>query len=218
MKLPPFSKFAETATGSECVTEMLIFRSSRSQTFFKISILKNFAILEPLFNNKVADLLLRWLLLNVCGSIYFLIVDIVFIADSRTGFCSGLLWKRELNLRSIHWSCSVKKAFWEHFQILQENNCVSLCLIGLQTFWCATYEKETPTQMFSCETYKLFKNTWFEVCERLLLKPVLSLGLPFLVIYVLLANSPFTPIDTATIRSYCPVVLCEKGVPTNFAN
>ena len=91
MKLPPFSKFAETATGSECVTEMLIFRSSRSQTFFKISILKNFAILEPLFNNKVADLLLRWLLLNVCGSIYFLIVDIVFIADSRTGFCSGLL-------------------------------------------------------------------------------------------------------------------------------
>ena len=58
MKLPPFSKFAETATGSECVTEMLIFRSSRSQTFFKISILKNFAILEPLFNNKVADLLL----------------------------------------------------------------------------------------------------------------------------------------------------------------
>ena len=72
--------------------------------------------------------------------------------------------------------------------------------------------------MFSCETYKLFKNTLFEVCERLLLKPVLSLGLPFLVIYVLLANSPFTTIDTATIRSYCPLVLCEKGVPTNFAN
>ena len=46
-------------TASEFVTEMLIFRSSRSQMFFKISVLKNFAILEPLSNNKVTDLLLQ---------------------------------------------------------------------------------------------------------------------------------------------------------------
>ena len=46
---PSFGKF---------VTEMLIFRSSRSQMFFKISVLKNFAILEPFFN-KVAGLLLQ---------------------------------------------------------------------------------------------------------------------------------------------------------------
>ena len=37
--------------------------------------------------------------------------------------------------------------------------------------------------MFSCETYEIFKNIIFEVCERLFLKPVLSLGLPFLIIY-----------------------------------
>ena len=47
------------ATASEFVTEMLIFTSSRSQMFFKISVLKNFAILEPLSNNKVTDLLLQ---------------------------------------------------------------------------------------------------------------------------------------------------------------
>ena len=43
-KLPPFGK---------CVTETLIFRSSRSQIIFKIGVLINFAILEPFFN-KVA--------------------------------------------------------------------------------------------------------------------------------------------------------------------
>ena len=58
-------------TASEFVTEMLIFRNSRSQIFVKISVLKNFAILEPLSNNKVADLLLQ----NFCGSNYFLAAE-----------------------------------------------------------------------------------------------------------------------------------------------
>ena len=49
----------------------------------------------------------------------------VFIADSRTGFCSGLLWKYELNLRSSQ-SCSVKKLFLENLQIAQENTCVEV--------------------------------------------------------------------------------------------
>ena len=97
-------------TASEFVNEMLIFRSSRSQMFFKISVLKNFAILEPLSNNKVTDLLLQ----NTYGACFwifvaantFFLLNMVFIADSRTGFCSGLLWKHELNLRSSHWSCS----------------------------------------------------------------------------------------------------------------
>ena len=40
------------------------------------------------------------------------------------------------------------------------------------------------SQMFSCETYEIFKNTYFEICERLLLKPAVSLGLFFLIIYV----------------------------------
>ena len=40
-ELPPVGKF---------VTEVLIFRSSRSQMFFKIGVLQNFATLEPLSN------------------------------------------------------------------------------------------------------------------------------------------------------------------------
>ena len=99
------------ATASEFVTEMLIFTRCRSQMFFKISVLKNFAvIMEPLSNNKVTGLLLQ----NTYGSCFwifvaantFFLLNMVFIADSRTGFCSGLLWKHELNLRSSHWSCS----------------------------------------------------------------------------------------------------------------
>ena len=56
----------------------------------------------------------------------FLQLNMVFIIDSRTGFCSGLLWKQELNLRSRHWSCSVKKVFLENLQISQENTCVEV--------------------------------------------------------------------------------------------
>ena len=58
------------AAASEFVTEMLIFTRSRSQMFFEISVLKNFAvIMEPLSNNKVTENL--WcLLLNLCGSKY----------------------------------------------------------------------------------------------------------------------------------------------------
>ena len=118
------------ATASEFVTEMLIFTSSRSQMFFKISVLKNFAILEPLSNNKVAGLLLQ----NTDGGCFwifvaantFLQLNMVFTADSCTSFYSGLLWKHELNLRSSHWSCSVKMVFLENLWISQENNCVEV--------------------------------------------------------------------------------------------
>ena len=90
--------FAEDllATASKFVTEMLIFTSSRSQMFFKISVLKNFAvIMKALSNNKVTDLLLQttygdYFWIFVAANIFFLL-NMVFIADSRTGFCSGLL-------------------------------------------------------------------------------------------------------------------------------
>ena len=42
--------------------------------------------------------------------------------------------------------------------------------------------------MFSQRIYEIFKNTEFEVCERLLLKPVLSRGLPFLITYTSRSN------------------------------
>ena len=74
-------------------------------------VLKNFAvIMEPLSNNKVAEVFLQstngvcfWIF--VAANAFFLL-NMVFIGDSRTGFCSGLHWKHELNLRSSHWNCS----------------------------------------------------------------------------------------------------------------
>ena len=93
--------------------------------------------------------------------------------------------------------------------------------------------------MFPCGIYEIFKNNWFEVCERLLLKPVLSPGLPFLVTYT--SNSNWylrfrfciiiysfvcqsslqyyygtVQYCTALIRSSRPVVFRKKGVLTNF--
>ena len=120
-------------------TEMLIFRSSCSQMFFKISFLKSFAILEPLSNNEVTDLLLQntylgWFWIFVAANT-FLQLNLVFIVDSRTGFSSGLLWKHELNLRSSHWSYSVKRVILEHFaNFTGKRLCWSLFLIELQIF------------------------------------------------------------------------------------
>ena len=123
-KSSPFSKF---------VTEKLIFRSSGSQMFFKISIFKNLAILEPL-SNKVTGLLLQstyggcfWIFVV---AITFLQLNLVFIADSGTGFCSRLLWKHELKLRSSHWSCSVEKVVLRNFaNFTGKHLCWSLFLI-----------------------------------------------------------------------------------------
>ena len=106
------------------VTEVLIFRSSRSQMFFKRGALKNLSRLEPL-SNKVADLLLQ----NTYGGCFqifvvantFFQLNLVFIADSRTDFYSWVPRKHELNLRSSHWSHFVKKVFLEIWQIVQEN-------------------------------------------------------------------------------------------------
>ena len=81
---------------SEFVTEMLMFTTIRSQMFFKLSFLKNFAVtMEPLSNNKGTDLLLQ----NTYGACFyvfvaantFFLLNMVLIASSRIGFCSGLL-------------------------------------------------------------------------------------------------------------------------------
>ena len=83
---------------SKFITELLIFRSSRSQMFFKIIVLKNFAILEPLSNNKPSFTEhLQWLLLNFCGSKYF------FAAEY------GIYCRQSHRFKSSHQRCSFKK-------------------------------------------------------------------------------------------------------------
>ena len=100
--------------------------------FFKIGVVKNFAVLKPL-SNKVASLLLQktygggfWSFL-AANLKFFLQLNMVLIGDSPSGFCSGLFWRHKLKLRSSHWShCSVKNIFLENFQISQENTCVEV--------------------------------------------------------------------------------------------
>ena len=70
-------------TASECGSEILIFRSSRSQMFFKISVLKNFAILEPLSNNKVTDFLLQ----DTYGGCFDFLAGITFLQLEYGIYC-----------------------------------------------------------------------------------------------------------------------------------
>ena len=109
-EIPPFGKF---------VTEVLIFWSSRSQIFFKIPVLKNFAI----FTGK-----------NLCWPLHtffyrtptlaasgFSRQQILFSAESGIYcwqshlFLPELLWKHELNFRSSHRNYSVKKGVFRNF-------------------------------------------------------------------------------------------------------
>ena len=86
-----FAKFLRTPfltedlwmTASECGSEILIFRSSRSQMFFKISVLKNFAILEPLSNNKVTDFLLQ----DTYGGCFDFLAGITFLQLEYGIYC-----------------------------------------------------------------------------------------------------------------------------------
>ena len=91
----------------------------------------------------------------------FFQLNLVFIAKSRTGFRSGILWKYELKVRSSHWSYSVKIGVLKYFANFTEKHlCWSLFLTassGLQPF-----KKVSPTQVFSFWICKNFKDTYFE--------------------------------------------------------
>ena len=78
-------------------------------------------------------------------------------------------WRRGLECESTKTLAAtrgvlLKKLFLKIPQYSQDNACVGVSLIKLQTFRLATSLKETPTQMFSCE-YWNFKNTYFEKCK-----------------------------------------------------
>ena len=140
--------------------------------FFKISALKNFAILIGK---------------HLCWPLKAFFYRTFIVTASRLSrqqilFFQVNLVLHDLNLRSSHWDSSVKKEFLEVLQISQENTFAEFFFNrvagGLQI-----YQKEIPTQMFSWRIYKIFKNTLFEDCQRLLLKLVLSPVLPFLITY-----------------------------------
>ena len=94
----------------------------------------------------------------------------------RNLFFSNVAGWKPKNLRISHWRCSVKEVvFWKRRAGVSEpavhrsskkfkgkNLCWSLLLIKLQFWEPATLFKKAPTQVFSCEICKLFKNNYFE--------------------------------------------------------
>ena len=74
------------------------------------------------------------------------------------------LWKYVLHRDdelywSVHWRCSIKKMYLKISQISQETTYESLLnkAAGLEL-----YQKETLTQLLSCEICEIFKNAYFE--------------------------------------------------------
>ena len=108
-----FAKFLRT-TFLQNTSGRLLLNLSLRCWFSEAAVLKNFAILRPLSDNKVADLRLTPTLatsefLLQQFFFFFLQLKMVLISDSCRGFCSGPLWKSEINLRSRHRNCSVKR-------------------------------------------------------------------------------------------------------------
>ena len=62
---------------------------------------------------------------------------------------------------SRHLRCSIKQVFLKISQNSQENTLVGVSfLIKLQVSACNFIKKETVAQVFSCEIYEIFKNTF----------------------------------------------------------
>ena len=146
---------------------MLIFRSSRSQLFFKIGALKNLAR----FTGK-----------HLCWPLQAFFYRPPTVAAS--GFDSRCLFSAEsgiyswqvhrFSLRtSLKTRVKSQKQSLEVLQISQKKTCVEVYFLYRSLFLTTLLKGK-----FSCGIYKIFKNT-----ERLLPKPVLSPGLPFLITY-----------------------------------
>ena len=82
----------------------------------------------------------------------------VFIPDSGTDFSSGLLWNHNLNFRSSHWSCSVKKGVLKNFVIFTEKHLCWGLKNRLQHRWrnsqassiLCSYRNRVETPLSSC--------------------------------------------------------------------
>ena len=134
---------------------MLIFRSSRSQLFFKIGALKNLAR----FTGK-----------HLCWPLQAFFYRPPTVAAS--GFDSRCLFSAESGIYSwqLH-RFSLRTSF--KTRVKSQKQCVEVYFLYRSLFLTTLLKRK-----FSCGIYKIFKNT-----ERLLPKPVLSPGLPFLITY-----------------------------------
>ena len=104
---------------------------------------------------------LRWLLLNFRGSSkYFFSVESGIYCWQPHRFLLRTSLKTRVQPQKQPLKLFEKKGVLRNIaNFTRKRLCWSLFLIELQAFRPATLLKETPTQMFSCEIYKIFKNT-----------------------------------------------------------
>ena len=70
--------------------------------------------------------------------------------------------------RSSHRRCSIEKAVLKNFTIFTGKHlCWSIILIKLQAQRPATLLNKTPTRVFPCGYYEVFKNTYLEENMRI---------------------------------------------------
>ena len=128
--------------------ETAVHRYFSRQVFLKIS----------QYSQKNTEALEALLLQNTSGGCFWIFatantffqLNLVFIADSRTGFCSEFLWKQELNLKSSHWNSYVKKGVLRNFaNFIGKHLCRSLFSIGLQALrLAALLKRDSDTDVF----------------------------------------------------------------------
>ena len=155
----------ESPISSKFATDVLIFRNSCSQMFFKRGILKNFAVLEPLFNKLSCRPSftehLRWLLLDFRDSKHFFPAElgIYWTQSHRFLFQTPLKTRVKPQNQPLELFCK-KKVFLEILQISQENTIFNSELLfnrvpGLQA---CNFIRE-KLHHISCVIYEIFKNT-----------------------------------------------------------
>ena len=78
-------------------------------------------------------------------------------------FSEPKLFSSKICYRSNLWVCSIKEIVLKKIDIFTgKHMCWSLLLMRLHAFRPATLFKKTPTHVFSCKYYEIFKSTYFE--------------------------------------------------------
>ena len=80
---------------------------------------------------------------------------------NRTGILWFERWCYVTTVRSSHPRCPVKKLFLKTSEISQENNCVGVSFNNVAGLNANNFIKK-KLQLFFCEIYEIFKNTYFE--------------------------------------------------------
>ena len=127
---------------------------------------------------------LRWLLLDFCSGKHFFSAESGIYCWQSHRFLLRTPLKTLVKPQKQPRELFCKKGVLRNFaNFTGKHRCWSLFLIELQAFRPGALSKKDFKTDVSCWIFKIFKNNQFEVCKRLLLKPLLSPGLSFLITY-----------------------------------